>query len=72
MNEYKNHPYYDDYSVISEAFDLLLKEIKGNFHILRGYKGALSQSVIDQLDFEEERVKKVKNKVLDSYYKKLV
>lgn len=68
MDKFKDHPFSSDYNVITAAFDKLIEVNTQNFTVLRNYRGALSQVEIEQLDYELDRIKAVRAKVLVTLY----
>lgn len=63
-----NHPYFDDFGVINAAFNELIQHQQRNFHTLRDYKGAIADSAIEQLNWENKRIEEVKKIVLNKLF----
>lgn len=64
--KYKNHPFFTDHRIIIEAFNSLIKDNEEAYKLFREY--GFAPAAVEQLNWEKERIKQVKKKVLDALY----
>lgn len=69
-NTFEKHPYAGDYEVINAAFNALKREQEKCGLTLRDYRG-VSSDAYEQFEFENNRIKEVKAKVLGWYLDEL-